>query len=257
MSTGAGRSALRETGAQHETGANDQETARLTTEELRPARPQPEAMIRVFIAAENRLLRDALAKMLGKQENIQISGLDAMTPFNAEALRKFDAEIFLLASRGNLEDDLEVIRQVRAAAPQTRILLMGMSPIPGDFLQSVRAGVSGYLLRDAASEEVLEGIRAVQAGEAACPGGLCGVLFRYVEREAALMPCASARRRLGLTRREQQLIPFIAQGLTNKEIANHFSLSEQTVKNHLYRMKHKVGAEDRLDIVQLYRMQGF
>jgi DNA-binding CsgD family transcriptional regulator len=73
----------------------------------------------------------------------------------------------------------------------------------------------------------------------------------------AELPCASARRRLGLTRREQQLVPLIAQGLTNKEIANHFSLSEQTVKNHLYRMKHKTGAEDRLDIVQLYRVQGF
>jgi DNA-binding NarL/FixJ family response regulator len=121
----------------------------------------------------------------------------------------------------------------------------------------VRAGVSGYLLRDASSEEVLRGIRAVHAGEAACPGALCSVLFRYLEREAALMPCASPRRRLGLTRREQQLIPFIAQGLTNKEIANHLSLSEQTVKNHLYRMKHKVGAEHRLDIVPLYRAQSF
>jgi DNA-binding NarL/FixJ family response regulator len=62
---------------------------------------------------------------------------------------------------------------------------------------------------------------------------------------------------MGLSRRELQLIPLIAQGLTNKEIANHFSLSEQTVKNHLYRMKHKIGAEDRLEMVQLYRTQGF
>jgi DNA-binding NarL/FixJ family response regulator len=64
-------------------------------------------------------------------------------------------------------------------------------------------------------------------------------------------------RRLGLTRREQQLIPLIAAGLTNKEIANRFCLSEQTVKNHLYRMKQKTGAEDRLDIVQACRTQGF
>jgi len=62
---------------------------------------------------------------------------------------------------------------------------------------------------------------------------------------------------MGLSRRELQIIPLIAQGLTNKEIANHFSLSEQTVKNHLYRMKHKIGAEDRLEIVQLFRTQGF
>ena len=53
------------------------------------------------------------------------------------------------------------------------------------------------------------------------------------------------------------MIPLIAKGLTNKEIANHFCLSEQTVKNHLYRMKHKIGAGDRLGIVQTCRTQGF
>jgi len=63
--------------------------------------------------------------------------------------------------------------------------------------------------------------------------------------------------RLGLTRREQQLIPLVAEGLTNKEIANHFCLSEQTAKNHLYRMKQKVGADNRLGIVQMCRSQGF
>jgi len=68
---------------------------------------------------------------------------------------------------------------------------------------------------------------------------------------------ASVRQQLGLTRREQQLIPLIAEGLTNKEIANRFCLSEQTVKNHLYRMKHKIGAGDRLGIVQVCRTQGF
>jgi DNA-binding NarL/FixJ family response regulator len=257
MNISARRNDLKETHLEDTAGTNGRQPAERPSEKLRTAGEVPAAKIRVFIAAENRLLRDALARMLSKQENIQVSGLDAMTPFREEGLREIQAEVFLFASRGNLDDDLAVIRVVRAAAPQTRILLMGVGPAPADFLQSVRAGVSGYVLRDASTEEVLRGIRAVQAGEAACSGELCSVLFRYLEREATLMPCVSARRRLGLTRREQQLIPLIAQGLTNKEIANHFALSEQTVKNHLYRMKHKVGAEDRLDIVQLYRTQGF
>jgi DNA-binding NarL/FixJ family response regulator len=215
------------------------------------------AKTRVFIAAENRLLREALAKMLGKQEDLQVLGIDSIAPFREQLLGELHAEIFLLSSLGNLEGDLTLIREVRAAAPATRILVMGMRADTREFLHCVRAGVSGYLLRDASSEEIVRGIRAVESGEAACPGVLCSVLFRYLERESATMPCASARLRWGLTRREQQLIPLIAKGLTNKEIANHFSLSEQTVKNHLYRMKHKVGAEDRLDIVQLYRAEGF
>lgn len=257
MNTGVRRSGLRGTDPQHRVQSITQQPAAQSQTQTPTAGARPAVEIRVFLAAENRLLRDALAKMLAHQQNIQVSGLDALTPFREEGLRELDAEIFLFVSRGNLEDDLAVIRVVRAAAPRTRIVLMGMGPTPGDFLQSVRAGVSGYLLRDASSEEILRGIRAVQDGDAACSGALCNVLFQYVEREAAMMPCVSARRRLGLTRREQQLIPFIGQGLTNKEIANHFSLSEQTVKNHLYRMKHKVGAEDRLDIVQLFRAQCF
>jgi len=104
---------------------------------------------------------------------------------------------------------------------------------------------------------VLGAVKAVQSGQAVCPGTLCALMFRYFEREATSFPSAAVHRQLGLTRREQQLIPLIGQGLTNKEIANHFCLSEQTVKNHLYRMKQKVGADDRLGIVQVCRTQGF
>jgi DNA-binding NarL/FixJ family response regulator len=217
----------------------------------------PRAKPSVFVAADNRLLREALARMLTKKGDIEVTGLDSAAPLQPEHVTETNADVLLLTSRGTLNDDLLMIQQVRAAAPKIRILLLGMAKSEGEFLQCVRAGISGYLLHDASSQEVVEGVRAVQAGAAVCPGKLCTVLFRYFESEAGSLPCGSARRRLGLTRREQQLIPLIAQGLTNKEIANHFSLSEQTVKNHLYRMKHKTGAGDRLDIVQLYRVQGF
>src|SRR5438445_10146212 len=217
----------------------------------------PGRKVSVFVAADNRLLREALAHMLVKNGSVEVTGLDSVAPLKAEHVAQTNANVLLLTSRGALNDDLQMIQQVRATAPSVRILLLGMARNAAEFLQCVRAGISGYLLHDASSEEVLEGVRAVHAGEAVCPGTLCAALFRYFESEAAALPCASARRRLGLTRREQQLVPLIAKGLTNKEIANHFSLSEQTVKNHLYRMKHKVGAEDRLDIVQLYRTQGF
>ena len=215
------------------------------------------AKANVFVAADNRLLRETLAHMLTKKGEIEVTGLDSATPLRPEHVAQTNADVLLLTSHGTLNDDLLMIQRVRATAPKIRILLLGTGKSEGEFLQCVRAGISGYLLHDASSEEVLEGVRAVHAGEAVCPGKLCTALFRYFESEASALPCGSARRRLGLTRREQQLIPLIAQGLTNKEIANHFSLSEQTVKNHLYRMKHKTGAEDRLDIVQLYRVQGF
>jgi len=212
---------------------------------------------RVFVAADNRLLREAISRMLVRSGEIEVAAPEFVEPFRAEDLLKEHADILVLSSRGNKNEDLAAIRMARTTAPKVQILLIGATGEESEFLQCVRAGVRGYLPRDASAKDVLEGVRALQAGEAVCPGTLCATLFRYLEREATSFPSATVHRRMGLSRREQQLIPLIAEGLTNKEIANHFCLSEQTVKNHLYRMRHKIGATDRLGIVQVCQTQGF
>ena len=247
MQTGARQ--IRQTGVVSERGRTNGE--RHSEMKLREGRT------RVFVAAENRLMHDVLSRMLGKRAEIDVVGTASGELWDESALLATPADILLLSSRGNLNDDLALIRRVRTAAPQLRILLLGLTGGNAEFLQYVRAGIRGYLLRDASAEDVLGAVKAVQTGHAVCPGPLCALLFRYFESEATTFPSATARQRLGLTRREQQLIPLVAQGMTNKEIANHFCLSEQTVKNHLYRMKQKVGAEDRLGIVQVCRSQGF
>lgn len=236
---------------------------------------------RVFVAAENRLLREALSRMLTKNGDIEVLTSEAAEPFQRSpqsnvqnALRMDDlnasseretpippaireADILLLSLKGNLEQDLAAIRRIRSASPELLILLIDVTGDETNFLPCIRSGVRGYLPRDASAEEVVEAVQAIQAGKAVCPGSLCAALFRYIEHEATCLASASVHQRLGLTRREQQLIPLVAEGLTNKEIANRFCLSEQTVKNHLYRMKQKIGADDRLGIVQVCRTQGF
>jgi DNA-binding NarL/FixJ family response regulator len=213
--------------------------------------------LRILIAAENRLLRESLSHLLLKLDGAQISRVDLSSTRASASLLREPADILLLLSSGNLADDLQTIHNVRVTSPSVLILMMGMSGEPAEFLQCVRSGVRAYLLRDASTEDVLAAVRSLRAGEVVCPGSLCALLFRYFERESCSLPSASVHLHLGLTRREQQLIPLVAEGRTNKEIANHFCLSEQTVKNHLYRMKHKVGAADRLGIVQVCRSQGF
>jgi DNA-binding NarL/FixJ family response regulator len=240
----------RRTNAEIEPGIEDK-TRQVCGERRRDGKP------RVFVAAENRLLREALSRMLAKGGDLEVAGRVKAEPFCPEDLLREKADILLLTSRGSMNEDLTAIRKVRACAPNVQILLIGMAGEETEFLQCVRAGVHGYLPKEASAEDVVDGVRAVQAGEAVCPGALCAFLFHYFEREATSFPSASVHQRMGLTRREQQLIPLIAEGLTNKEIANRFCLSEQTVKNHLYRMKHKVGAGDRLSIVQVCRTQGF
>jgi two-component system response regulator DevR len=105
------------------------------------------------------------------------------------------------------------------------------------------------VLKDASSKEVTEAVRAVARGVAVCPGELCLTLFQYVCSGVSFQ----AGRRLGLTRREQQLVAMIGRGLTNKEIASQLNLSEHTVKNQVHRMLQKVGVNRRLAIVELCR----
>jgi DNA-binding NarL/FixJ family response regulator len=208
--------------------------------------------IRVFVAAENRLLQEHLTRMLVRRPDIEVLSR-GLGPVEAEALQEEAPDILLLTSQGNVSEDLAVIQNVKAAAPDVQMLLLGIREDEEEFLQYIRAGIKGYLMQDASAEGVLGAISALRNGQVACPAALCALLFQYCERAAMELPSVELHQRLGLTRREQQLIPLLARGMTNKEIANHFCLSEQTVKNHLYRMKQKVGADGRLGIVEACR----
>jgi len=124
-------------------------------------------------------------------------------------------------------------------------------------LECIRAGAVGYLLKDASATDVVAGVRAVSRGEAVYPHQLSIHLFRAVSQRCTPLSSVRVRLDLGLTRRQQQILPLIAQGLTNKEIASHFHLSEQTVKNHVHRMLRRVGVNDRLAMVDLARPAAF
>jgi DNA-binding NarL/FixJ family response regulator len=213
--------------------------------------------IRVRVDSGNRAWHEGLMRMLANHAGLEMLNGDVNEIFCVEKILEDFPDVLLLTSRGNLDNDISNIRKVRVAAPGVRIVMFGGTGAEREFLQYVRAGIRGYLLLGASVTDVWETLEAVHAGKASCPSSLCGLLFNYFEREATSLPSGAVRQQLGLTRREQQLVPLIAQGLTNKEIANRFCLSEQTVKNHLYRMKHKVGADNRLGIVQTCHTQGF
>ena len=125
-----------------------------------------------------------------------------------------------------------------------------MEDVPAQFLRAVRRGAVGFLLQDASAADALSAIRSVADGQAVCPPQYVRILFEYVGTQSEGMP---TRDRRWLSRREQQLIPLIERGLSNKEIANHFHLSEQTVKNHIHRILRKTGASGRLGICEAGR----
>ncbi len=213
-------------------------------------------VVRVFILAENRLLREALARILNKKSDISVVGASAFTPDIVQQIALTAPRVLLSDSATVALSELRLVPEVLAAMPGLKVVMVGMDPEPGTFLKAVRDGIVGYVLKEASAMEVAACVRSVANGEAVCPPSLCMTLF---EQLAATTPQAATfafKHDLGLTRREQQLVQMISRGLTNKEIAAQLNLSEQTVKNHVHRMLRKLGARDRLGAVDRCRVPG-
>jgi DNA-binding NarL/FixJ family response regulator len=212
--------------------------------------------VQVFILAENRLLREALARILSKKSDIRVVGAAAFSPDVVEQISAAAPDVLLSDSAVVALSDLRLVSEVRAAIPGLKVVMIGMEADPETFLRAVRDGVVGYMLKDASAMEVAAAVRSVANDEAVCPPSLCMALFERVANQNASPSNFVIRHNLGLTRREQQLVQLIGHGLTNKEIASQLNLSEQTVKNHIHRMLRKVGATDRLSAVELCRTPG-
>lgn len=210
----------------------------------------------VFLLAQNRLLREALARILDRKPDIQVVGSCAFTPFALEEIAKASPELVLMDSLPSSESRADFIQEVQQCVPGVKIVMISMDADKQGFLQAVREGMLGFVLKNASSLEVVSAVRAVARGEAVCPSELCIALFEYVARQATKLPSFQVKMNLGLTNREQQLMQLISRGLTNKEIASQLNLAEQTVRNHVHRVLRKVGTHDRLAAVEICRIQG-
>jgi DNA-binding NarL/FixJ family response regulator len=213
-------------------------------------------IVQIFILAENRLLREALTRILSKKSDLCVVGASAFSPDVVEQISKAAPDVLLSDSAAIALSDLRLVSEVRAAIPGLKVIMIGMEASHETFLRAVRDGVVGYVLKDASAMEVAAAVRSVANDEAVCPPSLCLALFERVATQNAHSSNFVLRRNLGLTRREQQLVQLISHGLTNKEIAGQLNLSEQTVKNHIHRMLRKLGATDRLGAVELCRAPG-
>lgn len=209
--------------------------------------------IRISILLHNRLLRDSIARILGKRADFQVI---AAAPFEPGAsvvdLGDYTSDVVLLDSLEYLADPARSARKGCISVPRNALLL-AMEDDPIHFLRAVQRGAVGYVLQDASAADVVTAIRNVAEGKAVCPPQFVRTLFEYIATQNRETPNARRHEKWGLTRREQQLIPLIERGLSNKEIAGYFHLSEQTIKNHVHRILRKTGVSNRLSIGEACR----
>ncbi len=209
--------------------------------------------IRVSILIHNRLLRDSVARILAKRADFEV--MVALPCERASSVADSGdpaTEVLLLDS---LEYLLDFARSPRNGYSNVscKPLLLAMEDDPAQFLGAVQRGALGYVLQDASAADVVTAVRTVAEGQVVCPPQFIRFLFDYIATQKEETLRARRRGHWRLTRREQQLIPLIERGLSNKEIAGHFHLSEQTVKNHVHRILRKTGVSDRLSIGEACR----
>jgi DNA-binding NarL/FixJ family response regulator len=208
----------------------------------------PRPAIKVYLLMESRLSREALARILHRFPDVTVVGEGAQ-PEQARSLMATamcDLLILDTSEPGWLGSHLG---PGGCAPAELKILLIGMDSDADQFLNAVRSGVSGYLLKDASASEILVAIRALGRGEVHCPPQLCLKLFQYVAQQDRRIHSEPAPGLPSLTLRQEKLVNLVARGLTNKEIATELNLSEFTIRNHMHRIMRRLKATNRREVV--------
>jgi DNA-binding NarL/FixJ family response regulator len=221
------------------------------SEAVEPAKPA-----RVFVVGRNRLLRETLARVLDKKGDIAVLGACPFSPGATEQIVEAAPNVLLADSYAMNAAHQDFIFEIQQRVSGIKIVMFGMDDDEQVFLWAVGVGALGYVLADASAADVVDAVRSVADGKPVCPAQFCLSLFRYVARHRSQVPSLYVTNGLGLSSRQQELVRLIARGLTNKEIAVELHLAEQTVRNHIHRMLRKMGANHRLAIVEMCRVQG-
>jgi DNA-binding NarL/FixJ family response regulator len=209
-------------------------------------------MTSVLIADDHSLQRLGFRMLLESQDDIAVAGEAAN---GAEAVRLaagLHPDVVLMDVRMPGLDGIEATRRITGAGGRTRVLILTTFDLDEYAFAGLRAGASGFLVKDAQPAELLSGIRAVASGDAVVAPALTR---RLIEKYAHLLPSGAGAdaapdpRLAVLTGREREVLQAIARGWTNGEIADRLHLAESTVKTHVGRVLAKIGARDRVQAV--------
>ena len=203
------------------------------------------------------MLRETFLQLLRKRTHLSVAGESPDNQVAIKDLSTLSCDVLLLSSL----QSLKTITQ-QLSVPERRgvpkVVMFGMDEDQDIFLQSIRMGARGYLLKDVSSTEIIAAVHTVARGEAVCPPKLSSFLFEFVSKEATrhASPIHHISPAHELTCRQRQLMALVARGMTNKEIAFTLRISEFTVKNHIHRIMSHLNAESRHAAVDLIRMAG-
>ena len=213
-------------------------------------------MIRILLADDQPLVRTGFRMILDAEPDMEViaeagDGADAV-----RQARQLRPDVVVMDIRMPVQDGIAATAEI-AAAGYARVLVLTTFHVDEHVVGALRAGASGFLLKDAQADRLLEAIRVVHAGDAIVdPAVTRKLLDQFVHRlpapgEQQAQAAAAADRLAGITGREREVLALVARGLSNAEIAAELVVTEATVKTHVHHLLTKLGVRDRVQLVVL------
>jgi DNA-binding NarL/FixJ family response regulator len=217
------------------------------------ATEKKKATVRIVIADDHPIVRDGLKKLLLLEDDFEIVGEAGDGREVLEKVQALDPDVLLLDLRMPNLDGLSALQALQQTNKRTRVIVLTASEDKNEFVQAMKLGCSGIVLKQTAPDLIVKSIRKVNSGEIWLDSHTTAAVMRQFStgQEGSGGGQASGgknRERSPLSTREREIVALVAQGYKNKEMAEKMFISEQTVKNHLHNIFDKLGVSDRLEL---------
>src|SRR5271156_5730841 len=217
---------------------------------MTPQEPR-KGLIRIVIADDHPIVRDGLRKLLSLEDDIEVVGECNDGCEVLDRVQELDPDVLLLDLRMPNLDGLSALQALQQTNKRTRVIVLTASEDKNEFVQAMKLGCSGIVLKQTAPDLIVKSIRKVNAGEIWLDSHTTAAVMRQFQtgtESSGGTPGAKGRERSPLSAREREIVALVAQGYKNKEMAEKMFISEQTVKNHLHNIFDKLGVSDRLEL---------
>jgi DNA-binding NarL/FixJ family response regulator len=215
--------------------------------------------IRIVVADDHPIFRDGLCRLLALEEDFEVVAQAQDGRQVLDVLQLHEPDILLLDLKMPGLDGLATLQRLQIAKNKTRVIVLTASDDKNEFVQAMKLGTSGIVLKQTATELLIKSIRKVHAGEIWLDSHATAAVIRQFVANDEAQPSAAVsslpqgpptreRERSPLSQREREIVALVAQGFKNKEMAEKMFISEQTVKNHLHNIFDKLGVSDRLEL---------
>lgn len=193
--------------------------------------------IKVFVLDDHELIRRAIRDLLAAEEDLNLAGEAGTMEAGLARMSSAPPDVAIVDLRLPDGDGVDVCRELRSRHPQTRCLILTSSTDDDAVMSAVLAGAAGFLVKDATSLQILDAIRQVAAGNSLLDAAVTG---RVLERLRRPGPSKES-----MTPQEERLLDLLAEGLTNREMAERMHLAEKTVRNYVSNLLMKLGVKHR------------